>query len=189
MISVLWQSPQLGSSEYCELSGTSGGHRLAGVVVLPVGGRPGHARYRVDVDERWRTREVEVAVVVTGEERRVALSADGEGRWLLGGAPAPDLDGCVDADLGFSPSTNTLPIRRLALRSGEVAPVRAAWVRFPELTVEVNEQSYERLDQGRWRYRSGAFTADLVVEPSSGLVVTYGDGLWATRATGHGPPL
>jgi hypothetical protein len=39
-------------------------------------------------------------------------------------------EGCLDIDLGFSPSTNLLPIRRLTLAVGEAATVRAAWLPF-----------------------------------------------------------
>ena len=70
------------------------------------------------------------------------------------------------------------PIRRLNLDVGASADVRAAWVRFPELTVEVLEQRYTRLSKDLYRYESdgGNFCRDLTVH-SSGFVVKYPD-LW-----------
>jgi hypothetical protein len=88
------------------------------------------------------------------------------------------LHGLVDVDLGFSPVTNTLPIRRLEPAIGEVVAVTAAWVRFPELTIEPLPQRYVRLAERRYRYESagGAFVAEIEVD-DLGLVTTY-EGGW-----------
>lgn len=81
---------------------------------------------------------------------------------------------CTDIDLSVTPSTNTIPIRRLALDIGGSEEVIAAWVRFPELTVEPLRQLYTRLDAKRYRYESvrSGFAAELEVD-DAGLVVTY----------------
>ena len=47
-----------------------------------------------------------------GEADRLALSAH--------------LDGCPDVDFGWTPATNTVPIRRLGLEVGETASITAA---------------------------------------------------------------
>jgi hypothetical protein len=170
---VLWRGDWQRSYELCtarEPEGTV----FDGVVLLPLAGDPAQVRYGVQADARWVTR---LARVELGE-RVLLLEHDGAGRWILGGVPRPDVEGCLDVDLGVTPSTNTLPIRRL---QGAGAEVAAAWVRFPELTVERLEQRYTPLGDGRWRYEAGDFAADLVVD-DRGLVVTYGDDLWATVA-------
>lgn len=171
--SVLWRGDWQRSYELCTAREAPGAV-LEGTVLLPLADAPAQVRYLVEADERWVTR---LARVELGG-RVLLLEHDGGGRWLLGGAPRPDLEGCLDVDLGVTPSTNTLPIRRLGEAGGEVP---AAWVRFPELTLERLEQRYTRLGDGRWRYQAGAFEAELVVD-DRGLVVTYGDGLWTTVA-------
>jgi hypothetical protein len=171
--------------EHCALEASPSGNQLGGVVVLPIDGMPGHVEYRVEADVRWRTRSAEVVIAMAGG-RRIALTSDGAGRWTVDGSAAPELDGCLDVDLGFTPSTNTLPIRRLALEIGARADVSAAWVRFPGFTVERLEQSYERLEAARWRYRSSSFEADLLVD-DAGLVTMYGDGIWSTAARSDAP--
>ena len=90
----------------------------------------------------------------------------------------PELAECIDADLGISPSTNTLPIRRLNLAVGESRELTAAWVRFPELTVEPLAQRYTRLAERRYRYEStvSGFTAELEVD-DLGLVISY-ENIW-----------
>ena len=110
------------------------------------------------------------------------LTRDSGGAWQANGALVPSVDGCVDVDLGFSPSTNLLPIRRLHLAVGESAAVRAAWVRFPALTVEVLEQTYTRTGDATYVYESagGAFRRELSVNPD-GFILDY-PGLWRAEA-------
>jgi uncharacterized protein len=132
----------------------------------------------VTCDDAWLTRSALVRLRDRGGERRLALTAEG-GRWTVNGQVEVALEGCVDVDLGWSPSTNTLPIRRLHLAPGESSgPVTAAWVRFPDLRVQALSQEYRRLSESRYRYTSGrgAFSADLEVDPD-GLVLEY-KGQW-----------
>jgi hypothetical protein len=53
-------------------------------------------------------------------------------------------------------------------------------VRFPSLEVQRLEQTYDRLEEGRYRYRSGRFTADLVAD-GDGIVLRYGMNWKASR--------
>jgi uncharacterized protein len=87
-----------------------------------------------------------------------------------------ELAGCIDVDLGLTPATNTLPIRRLALEIGESATLMAAWVKFPSLDIVPLEQRYERLSEFSYRYSSVNFTALLEVD-ELGLVTQY-EGGW-----------
>jgi len=89
---------------------------------------------------------------------------------------------CGDIDLGFSPSTNLLPIRRLKLEVGGSAVVRAAWVRFPDFTLEPLEQTYTRVGADTYRYESdsGRFKRDLTVN-DAGFVLDYPD-MWIAES-------
>jgi len=87
--------------------------------------------------------------------------------------------GAIDIDLGWSPSTNTLPIKRLKLEIGQTSgEFIAAWVHFPELTLQPLPQEYVRLTDRQYRYssRSGAFVANLSVDDDD-LVLDY-EGFW-----------
>ena len=53
------------------------------------------------------------------------------GHWWQNEVEQPQVAGCIDIDLNFSPSTNLLPIRRCNLAVGEAVAVNAAWLRFP----------------------------------------------------------
>jgi Putative glycolipid-binding len=83
------------------------------------------------------------------------------------------LDGLDFFDLGLSPLFNSLPVWRDGLL--EEGPAREYAMRFvsvPELEVVEAEQVYEPLGEGRVRFRSGDFSADLAFD-DEGLVVRY----------------
>jgi len=177
---ILWQGLITPSMERF-IMGTSGnGFEFSGLILQAHEEAPYVVRYRIEVDAGWRTRNLEVELE-DGGQRRLSLTADGEGNWSRDGQRLEQIAGCIDVDLEWSPSTNTLPIRRLGLAPSQSKLVTAAWVRCPSLDVERLEQSYERLADGRYRYRSGRFTADLAVD-DDGMVLQYGVN-WKVVAT------
>jgi hypothetical protein len=182
---LLWRGIQTFSADHCRLGQTEDGWRIDGIMLLPVDRRPAQVRYRVDCDADWATRAVNVTFAAGDEEQRLALTVD-QSAWFVDGVVRNDLAGCVDIDLGGTPATNTLPIRRLDLARGEAREIVAAWVRFPGLTVEPLAQRYTRLDDRCYRYESvvdgvSVFTADLDVD-DLGLVTHYPGG-WVSMAS------
>jgi hypothetical protein len=172
---ILWRRLDLPGHEAARLEHSEGAWRLAGAAIFTDDGdRLCRLYYQVACDEAWRTTGARVAGWVGDDAVEVAIEADGAGRWRLNGRECPRVDGCVDVDLNFSPSTNLLPIRRLGLKVGEEAAVRAAWLRFPGFTLEPLEQRYRRTGEHAYRYESaaGAFVRDLTVD-DAGFVVRY----------------
>lgn len=106
------------------------------------------------------------------------ISTDIGRHWSVNEAEAHEVSDCIDLDLNFSPSTNTIAIRRLKLEVGERRDVTAAWLRFPSFTLEPLAQSYQRLAGNLYRYVSGneSFTADLATD-DVGFVIDY-PGIW-----------
>lgn len=183
MRDVVWSvsHARITGAERCLLERTASGWRFSGTVVASYDGRPLDVGYDVELDDDWVTRRVVVQADRVAGTRGLELEHASDGHWTVDGSARPELDGCTDVDLGVSPSTNTLPIRRLGLAVGDVADVRVAWVRFPALEVDAGSQRYERLASDVWRYSSGGFSADLVVD-EDGLAVRYGDDLWQMLA-------
>jgi hypothetical protein len=181
----LWRSLTSVGLERFELQRGGDDWVLRGSILLEPEGGAAEAKYEIVCDSSWRTTRAEIAARQRGVDRQLSLTVEGE-RWLVDGKEIEAVRGCIDIDLGWSPSTNTLPIRRLKLVPGaESGPLTAAWVRFPQLTVEPLPQDYERLAERRYRYRSraGAFQAELVVD-DHGLVLDY-QGFW--RRAGWSP--
>ena len=113
---------------------------------------------------------------------RLHVTTDGEGRWhdLIGGTAISWLNGCLDVDIGFTPATNTLPIKRLQLEEHASQDIVVAYVPLPsqiegDFLPRLAQQRYSCLvrDQ-RYLYEGifRAFTAELEVD-TSGLVLDY----------------
>lgn len=147
---------------------------LRGRLTTTFSGRPARIRYEIACDRDWGFRVAVVTMTWGSLRRRLAVSRDRRRGWHVSGKSRQDLSLCTDIDLSVTPSTNTIPIRRLALDIGGSEEVIAAWVRFPELTVEPLRELYTRLDAKRYRYESvrSGFAAELEVD-DAGLVVTY----------------
>jgi uncharacterized protein len=176
---VAWQGLEpFPSLEVCRLSRLARGLlSLEGTVAHSADDRLALISYTVITDTGWRTGEVHVHLTTREQQRSLVIEFDEDvNKIWVDLKDQPDLHGCIDADLEFSPCTNTLPIRRLGLGIGESADVRAAWVRFPGLRVEPLDQVYTRTGERAYRYRSGSFEAELEVD-DEGLVIDY-PGIW-----------
>lgn len=175
---ILWRRLDRPGHESAALFRSGPEWRLEGSAVFSHDGQPCRLDYRVLCDAGWRTLSGEVSGWVGERPISIAVAADPDGRWTLDGREAPEVAGCTDLDLNFSPSTNLLPVRRLQLAVGEQAPVRAAWLRFPSFALEPLEQVYRRTGERAYRYESngGQFGADLQVD-AQGFPVEYA-GVW-----------
>ena len=175
-----WRRLDVPGTEEASVEATTGGWRLAGELHVTEAGIAARLGYEIACDECWRTRAARVVGEAGGTPVRLDLDADGAGRWSTGGRRVPALDGALDVDLGFTPATNLLPIRRLALAVGGTAPVRTAWFRFPELRLEILDQRYTRLSTRAYRYEAlvdaAPFSARLDTD-AYGRVMRY-EGLW-----------
>jgi hypothetical protein len=175
-----WRRLDVPGREQARIDRTDTGWRLNGELEAKEAGVTVRLRYMIDCDVAWRTLAAVIEGEANGAPLRFVLTADGSGHWTRDGAPAPELAGALDIDLGFTPATNTLPIRRLALAVGESAPVRSAWLRFPELRLEPLEQTYTRESDRIYRYNAlvdnEPFIAQLDTD-AFGRVLHY-EGLW-----------
>lgn len=172
-VTARWRSADGGGLEHLVIEETSTGYKAEAVVAGDAEGGPFAAHWRLSVDAAWRARRLDVEVV--GLDRRLALRADGDGRWTnADGVPLPDLAGAIDLDLSASPFTNTLPIRRLGLPVGGAAEIVVAYVSFPDLALFPHPQRYTRLADRRWLFESldADFKREITVD-EDGLVVSY----------------
>ena len=182
---VAWRrSDEVATDEHCTLTQRDSGLSLVGTVLGSEGGVPVRIEYRVLADAEGLTTAAHVRDLRGFEQRTLVLERDAKGGWSVDGKTVRGLKGATDVDLGCSPSTNTLPIRRLRLGIGASKTIKAAWVRFPELTVVKADQNYTRLDEFTYRYASGDFEAELTVD-DEGLVAAYAD--WARTGVAIGP--
>jgi hypothetical protein len=172
--SLLWTRHDRVSLEHFQLHASSSAIKLSGTILTVEENQPLRVEYTVQCHRDWATRSVHVECIHGSASRELELIVDDQKRWWKDGKEVGDVAGCIDVDISLSPSTNTLPIRRLSLARGAASDVVAAWIRFPDLVIERLPQRYERTGEKRYRYASdgGAFTADIEVD-EAGLVVRY----------------
>jgi hypothetical protein len=174
-----WRRIDVRGHEEARAVQVEAGWQLSGVVEVVESDVRATLRYAIECDPHWRTRFALIEANA-GQPVRFDVVVGNQGQWICNESPVPTLAGAIDIDLGFTPMTNTLPIRRLGLKIGEHAHVRSAWLRFPELRFEALEQTYLRVTDYQYRYQTlvdgTPFTAALDID-DYGRVLRY-EGLW-----------
>lgn len=181
---ILWRRLDQPGHDACRLRAAEDGWRLTGTAVFSLDGRPCHLSYTVDCDAAWHTRAARVDGWLGADDVEIAIEAMPDGRWRIGGNEPAALTDCIDVDLNFTPSTNLLQLRRLALSVGQAAEAPVAWLRFPDVALERLEQRYRRLDARTYEYEapSVGYAAPLHVN-EVGFVTRY-PGLWEAEGAG-----
>ena len=180
MAHILWRALDGTGFDRCSLETVGNGHRLSGTALLSIEDEAYEIRYSVITNAAHAPTTVGAHVQSSGNDRRMALQADGEGSWSVGDEPLLDLYGAIDVDLAWTPATNTLAIMRLGLAVGDSAEITAAFVDFPGHEIGRRNQRYTRLDDSTYRYESADFAAELTVGTSL-LVTRYGE-IWEAVA-------
>jgi hypothetical protein len=180
---IVWRRLDLPGHEFGILVHRDESWLLAGRAVLTYEAQPCLLNYRIVCDNQWCTKSANLTGRIGPRDVQLQIAADDERRWQLNGVECPEVEGCTDIDLGFSPSTNLLAIRRLSLAVGEEAELEAAWLPFPALTFERLEQKYRRESEFVYRYESGGgeFVRSLQVN-AAGFVTSY-PGLWEAESS------
>lgn len=174
---LFWQRLDQPGHDACTLwRERDGAHRLEGQAVFAEAGRVCRLQYTVRADAGFATRSAEVRGAMGRRPVQVSVRAlrGTPGRWAVDGVHRPALDGCLDVDLGFTPATNLLVMRRLALRMGGSADAPAAYLDFPSLRLRLLPQRYRRVAPRAYDYESPAhgYRATLVVD-AHGAAVDY----------------
>jgi hypothetical protein len=114
---------------------------------------------------------------------KLALEVVPGERWTLNGdEQGEEVAGLVDIDLGFTPATNLIQLRRLSLDISHEAEAPVAYLHFPELTLGRLEQRYRRVALDKYDYQAPGFGYTAILQVSELGFVTQYPGLWALEA-------
>lgn len=169
-----WRRLDREGTDRCTLGRTDNGWMLTGQAVWREDGEVA-LTYAVRCDPHWRTLSADVTGTHGGHEIGLRILRAPEG-WLMNDVLQPDAADCTDLDLGFTPATNLLALRRLAPDGPEPQPVSAAWLPPDLARLQRLDQTYTRIAAGRIDYASPGFSARLSVHDSG--FVTHCPGLW-----------
>lgn len=138
-------------------------------------------RYQVIADPSFETRSAWVEGSIGRQAVRLRIRRMGS-RWIVGSDEVDGPAGLVDLDLGFTPATNTLAIRRLSLSVGEASEAPAAYLAFPRLRLGVIRQRYKRLSRFEYEYAAPQFGYKGVLKVSRFGAVVHYPGLFEKEA-------
>ncbi|WP_146584676.1 putative glycolipid-binding domain-containing protein [Puniceibacterium confluentis] len=176
-----WRALDRGGEDNCALTHLDGGWMLVG-----------HARFHDDLGwaaldyvircgPDWTTNSADITG--THGETRVALRVVRTGAaWQVNGILQPQVAGATDIDLGFTPATNLMPLRRLP-QIGRL-PCRAAWLRVPTGAVEPLDQTYTRQRGHIVQYHAEQTGHATQLRVNEHGFVTHYPGLWEVQ---HAP--
>lgn len=130
---VFWRRLDQPGHDCCRVFRLSGGWKLRGMAVFSESGQPCNFAYEVSVDSHWITRSARLTGFRGKSEIDMRIRRTKDGSWRVGTEILHAVANCMDIDLGFTPATNLLAIRRLNLGIGEQAEAPAAWLALPSL--------------------------------------------------------
>lgn len=95
-----------------------------------------------------------------------------DSKWLLNDIHQPALEHCIDLDLGFTPATNILQLRRIVL--AEAADLSVAWPVLPDGTLDVLARRHERQMEATYWHEVPRFKyATLLDVTPNGFICHY----------------
>ncbi|HEY9630036.1 MAG TPA: putative glycolipid-binding domain-containing protein [Coleofasciculaceae cyanobacterium] len=175
---ILWRRLDLPGHDICSLWKSANGWQLSGKAIFLFEQMPCLLAYEVSTSADWQTRTASISGHVGKTAVALTIAPLANGHWSVNGVEVPTAAGCVDLDLGFTPATNLVAIRRLSLNIGARSPASAAWLDFPDFKLKQIEQQYQRISSHEYAYVSpdAGYAATLEVD-DYGAVTRYPD-LW-----------
>lgn len=181
---LIWQHLDSAGWEHVRVSDDHPGWTVYdSILVREHNGQVLRGGYTLVTDKQWRTLELRLMMESSpGVMEGVHLLTEGDGRWTDSNEnPMPELDGCLDVDIAWTPLTKSLPINRIPLKADEQQELRVASISLPELSIMPVDRLYERVDESHVRYSSRNGTSESIISiDAEGLVIESPDGFLRT---------
>jgi hypothetical protein len=179
---IIWQRLDAPGHDTCGLWSIAGGWRLEGTASFVHDGVPCHLAYVADCDDEWHALAALVVGWIGSREVEAAIRPTPRDGWQLNGREQTTARGLLDIDLGFTPATNLIQLRRLALPVGGATDAPAVYLRFPDMELDRLEQHYARVAANEYDYAAPetGYSGRLEVH-DNGFVTAY-PGIWQMEA-------
>lgn len=138
----LWQTQRPNGWEHVRIIDDHPGWDVYDSVLIRVDGSSvRRGGYTLVLDKAWRTLEIRCLMEnEPGVMQSIHLLSEGDGVWFDENEQRlPELDGCLDISIAGSPLAATIPVRRLDLRDGQDARIRAIEISLPELSMCIKD--------------------------------------------------
>lgn len=125
---ILWHRLDLPGHDVCRLWRSASGWQLSGTAIFLSDQMPCLLSYEVSTTTNWQTSIASISGYVGKSAVALTIALTPNGHWSINGLEVQEAAGCIDLDLGFTPATNLIAIRRLSLEIGEQSQAPAAWL-------------------------------------------------------------
>jgi uncharacterized protein len=152
-----WRRIDQPGHDCCRIFELSGRWVLNGGAVFTEKRRRCYLQYEVVTDAAWNTKHATITGFVGNWTIDLRIRASSKQQWFLNDEAQVGVNGCLDLDLGFTPATNLIAIRRLSLSIGEQVDAPAAYLTFPNMRLKVLQQTYRRSGRLEYDYAAPSF--------------------------------
>ena len=173
---AFWHRLDISGHDAAILSHVPDGYKLSGQAVFLDPRGPTALQYMLDLALDWSTRagRIEGFIGDRTVNTHVIRADDG---WLVNDRECGMAE-VLDLDLGFTPATNMVQLRRVALAIGEDAAFDVAWLDAGEDEVTRLPQEYRRTSDREFRYASPTFAYDTTITLAENGFASLYPGLW-----------
>jgi hypothetical protein len=173
---AFWRRLDVAGRDAARVSQTASGYELFGQSVFLDPRGPAALRYVLDLAPDWSTREGRITGFIGGRAIDTHIVRAEKG-WTFDGKNFGMAE-VVDLDLGFTPATNMVQLKRVGLAIGEAADFDVAWLEAGDEKLVRLPQEYRRVSEFDYDYNSPTadYRATIVLAPS-GFAADY-PGLW-----------
>jgi uncharacterized protein len=175
---ILWRRLDLPGHDICRFWKSPAGWQLSGTAIFQFDQMPCLLVYEVSANANWQTCIARISGYVGASNIDLTIAPTTNKYWSINGVETQAAAGSIDLDLGFTPATNLIAIRRLSLNIGERASAPAAWLDFPDFTLKQLEQQYHRLSDTQYEYASPDVGYAAVLEVDRYGAITHYPDLW-----------
>lgn len=179
---AIWRRLDVPGHDVAWLEQRADGWLLRGNAVFQHEKGPAAISYEVECTAKWVTRRGLVRGMLGGSKVSIAIERERNGRWRINGSEAPDVEGLMDLDYGFTPATNFNQLQREKMGIGEARDITVAWIDIDQASLSVLPQRYERLSEHQYGYSSptAGYSETLTLD-AHGFVVEY-PRLWISES-------
>lgn len=173
---AIWRRLDVPGRDAARVSQTANGYELFGQSVFLDPRGPTALRYVLDLAPDWSTRAGRITGFI-GERAIDTHIVRTQKGWTFDDKNFGMAE-VIDLDLGFTPATNMVQLKRVSLSIGDAADFDVAWLEAGDEKLVRLPQEYRRVSEFDYDYNSPTadYRATIVLAPS-GFAADY-PGLW-----------
>ncbi|HVI43229.1 MAG TPA: putative glycolipid-binding domain-containing protein [Chitinophaga sp.] len=163
---VMWQAEKWPGIEFFTLTSNEHYYIARGVINGCIKKQLFVVHYEIEITQDWKVSSFHIKEDSV-QHKELKLTSDLHGHWFdKEGNHIPAFDECIDIDISLTPFTNTLPIRRSPMETGECKTFKMLYILLPEFELQKVEQRYTRLGNRKYLYENtnNSFKAEIPVD-------------------------